>query len=114
MRYGKKLTLGLYLISTGISAALMGFVIVAALALSLSNVEVSIDIALTWFFSLPFVVLVSLTTMATYSTYARLKTWKQTLPFFAGQTLLVAALAWMLTYGLDTVGLLEPLFEAMG
>ena len=114
MRFAKKLSLGLYLVSTGVSAAVMGFVVVVMLVMTLQDFERAIYIAATWFSSLPLVALVSLATMATYSRYSRLKTWKQTLPFFAGQTLLVAALAWMLTYGLITLELLEPLFEAMG
>jgi hypothetical protein len=114
MRFAKKLSLGWYLVSTGVSAALMGFVIVVLLGMTLQDGETAIDIALTWFGSLPFVALVSLAAMATHSKYSRLKTWKQTLPFFASQSVVVAVLAWILTYGLDSFGLLEPLFEAMG
>ena len=114
MRFAKQLSLGLYVVSTGFSAALLGFVLIAVLALTWQDGEGAIDVALTWFFSLPLVVLVSLATMATYSRYTRLKTWKQTLPFFAGQALAVAVLAWALTHVLNTLELLEPLYEAMG
>jgi hypothetical protein len=114
MRSAKKLSLGLYLVSTGLSAALLGLAFVVALALMLQDGEVSVGIAFTWLFSLPLVGLLSLATMATYSRYRRLKMWKQTVPFFVGQTLIVAVLAWTLAYTLDNLGLLISLYEAMG
>ena len=113
MRYAKQLSLGFYLLFTGINATLMGFVTVVAVAISVRGGEASLVFAMTWFFSLPLVALVSLATMATYSRYARLKTWKQTLPFFAGQSLAVAVLAWALTYVLIILEMLEPFYEAL-
>ena len=66
-----------------------------------------------WYFSLPLVGVISLASIATYPRYTRLTTSKELLLFYAGVTLAVDVVAWVLLIVLGELGLHRWLYDAM-